>query len=59
MYFGCTYVGGKISTRGLDANEKLYVEGAEWVKMSALDTIKVSSTVDFRPYVRKATTKPQ
>jgi 8-oxo-dGTP diphosphatase len=59
MYYGCTYVGGKISTRGLDANEKQYVEGAEWVKLSALDTIKVSSTVDFRPYVRKATAKPQ
>jgi 8-oxo-dGTP diphosphatase len=59
MYYGCTFVSGKISTRGLDANEKLYVEGAEWVKLSTLDTIKVSSTVDFRPYVRKATAKPQ
>ena len=59
MYYCCTYVGGKISTRGLDAIEKQYVEGAEWVKLNALDTIKVSSTVDFRPHVRKATAKPQ
>ncbi|KAM0711496.1 hypothetical protein Q7P35_000862 [Cladosporium inversicolor] len=59
MYYGCAYVGGKISTRGLDTNEKQYVETAEWVKLSALDNIKVSSTVDFRPYVRKATAKPQ
>lgn len=59
MYYACVYVGGKISTRGLDANEKQYVETAEWVKLSALDTIKVSSTVDFRPYVRKAPVKPQ
>jgi hypothetical protein len=59
MYYACTYVGGKISTRGLDANEKQYVEGAEWVKLSALDAIKVSSTVDFRPHVKKATAKPQ
>jgi 8-oxo-dGTP diphosphatase len=59
MYYACTFVSGKISIRGLDANEKLYVEGAEWVKLSTLDTVKVSSTVDFRPYVRKATTKPQ
>jgi 8-oxo-dGTP diphosphatase len=59
MYYGCAYVGGKISTRGLDAHEKQYIETAEWVKLSALDTIKVSSTVDFRPYVRKATAKPQ
>lgn len=59
MYYACAYVGGKISTRGLDENEKQYVEAAEWVKLSNLDTIKVSSTVDFRPYVRKATAKPQ
>ena len=59
MYYACAYVGGKISTRGLDANEKQYVETAEWVKLTALDTIKVSSTVDFRPYVRKDTAKPQ
>lgn len=57
MYYGCTYVGGKISTRGLDAHEKQYIEAAEWVKVNTLDNIKVSSTVDFRPYVRKATTK--
>lgn len=57
MYYGCSYVGGKISTRGLDAGEKLYVEGAEWVKLSNLDGINVSSTVDFRPYVRKLTGK--
>ena len=59
MYYYCAYVGGKISTRGLDAHEKQYIEGAEWVKLSALDAIKVSSTVDFRPHVRKATAKPQ
>lgn len=59
IYYACAYVGGKISTRGLDENEKQYVEAAEWVKLSNLDTIKVSSTVDFRPYVRKATAKPQ
>jgi hypothetical protein len=59
MYYGCKYVGGKLSTKGLDAHEKQYVEGAEWVKLSALEGIKVSSTVDFRPYVQKATAKPQ
>jgi hypothetical protein len=35
----------------------LYVESAEWVKLSNLDGINVSSTVDFRPYVRKLTGK--
>jgi hypothetical protein len=59
MYYSCAFVGGKISTRGLDANEKQYVEGAEWVKLSGLDIIKVSSTADFRPHVKKATAKPQ
>jgi 8-oxo-dGTP diphosphatase len=57
MYYACAYAGGKISTRGLDAHEKQYVEGAEWVRLSALDGIKVSSTVDFRPYVQKATAR--
>jgi 8-oxo-dGTP diphosphatase len=59
MYYACKYTGGKLSTKGLDAHEKQYVEGAEWVKLSALEGIKVSSTVDFRPYVQKATAKPQ
>jgi 8-oxo-dGTP diphosphatase len=59
MYYACKYMGGKLSTKGLDAHEKQYVEGAEWVKLSALEGIKVSSTVDFRPYVLKATAKPQ
>jgi 8-oxo-dGTP diphosphatase len=59
MYYACKYTGGKLSTKGLDAHEKQYVEGAEWVKLSALEGIKVSSTVDFRPYVLKATAKPQ
>lgn len=59
MYYSCVYSGGKISKRGLDEHEKQYVETAEWVKLNTLDSIKVSSTVDFRPYVQKATSKPQ
>jgi len=54
IYYACTFVGGKLSTEGFDEYEKQYAEIAEWVPLTSIDTIKPASTVDFRPYIKKA-----
>jgi 8-oxo-dGTP diphosphatase len=57
LYFVCEYVGGQLSTDGFDKNEKKYAEIAEWVPLESLNELKVASTVDYRPFVKKALTK--
>jgi 8-oxo-dGTP diphosphatase len=54
LYYICTYQGGELSTDGFDEYEKQYVEMAEWVPLSSIDTIKPASTIDFRPYIKQA-----
>lgn len=53
LYFHCEYVHGELSLEGLEEIEKQYVEEAEWVLVSRLRDIEISSTVDFRPYIRQ------
>jgi 8-oxo-dGTP diphosphatase len=57
LYFVCEHVGGRLSTDGFDENEKQYAEIAEWVPLESLDELKLASTVDYRPFVKKALTK--
>lgn len=54
IYFVCTLIGGTLSTDGFDEHEKGYAELAEWIPLNDLDDIKIASTVDFRPHLRKA-----
>jgi len=54
FYYSCEYVGGKLSTDGFDEWEKQYAELAEWVSLEKLDKIKVASSVDYRPFIKKA-----
>jgi len=54
MYYYCTKHTGNISDEGFDEYEKQHMELAEWVPMDRLESIKVGSTVDFRPYVWQA-----
>lgn len=54
LYYACEYIGGKLSVEGFDADEQIYAELAEWVDLDTIDTWKVTSTTDFRPFVKRA-----
>lgn len=56
FYYVCDYVGGKFSTTGFDPNEQIYAEAPEWVPLKKLDDIKIGTTIDFRPHIKKALT---
>lgn len=53
LYYVCDHTGGDISSEGFDEHEKGYAHGAEWWPLAKLDDLKVSSSNDFRPYVRQ------
>jgi 8-oxo-dGTP diphosphatase len=57
MYYACEYVGGELSTSGFDEYEKQYAEMAEWLPLDQLDELGIASSVDYRPFVRKAQEK--
>lgn len=57
LYYSCEYVGGELSTDGFDEWEQQYAEMAEWISISELDNLRVASTVDYRPHVKKALSK--
>lgn len=54
LYYMCTYKGGKLSMDGFDEYEQQYARMPEWLPLEKLDSIKVASSVDWRPFVRKA-----
>jgi 8-oxo-dGTP diphosphatase len=54
FYFLCEFAGGELSTEGFDEWEKQYAEMAEWTPLAKLDEIKVASSVDYRPFVKRA-----
>jgi 8-oxo-dGTP diphosphatase len=56
-YFVCAYVGGEISTKGFDENEKEYGLPAEWLDVSDLADITVASANDWRDLVREVAGK--
>lgn len=53
LYYACDYIGGEISNEAFDEHEHTYVHGAEWWPLSELDELPVSSSNDFRPYIRE------
>jgi len=53
LYYTCEFVGGELSVDGFDEDEQKYAELAEWVPLDDLDKLKVASSVDWRPIVRK------
>ncbi|KAF7191880.1 ADP-ribose pyrophosphatase [Pseudocercospora fuligena] len=54
LYYSCSYVSGHISVSSLDETESRYIDTAEWVDLKLIDSIKISSTVDSRPYIKQA-----
>jgi len=57
IYYLCDFVGGELSTDGFDEWERQYAEIAEWIPVEKLDEIKIASTVDYRPFIKKALSK--
>ena len=54
LYYVCKFQGGELSTDGFDEYEQEYAEMAEWISLDLIDSIKIASTVDFRPYIKLA-----
>lgn len=54
LYYVCDYVGGQLSTDGFDEEEKQYAELAEWTPLEQLDSIEVTSSKDYRKYIKQA-----
>ena len=54
FYYECTFVGGEISTDGFDKWEKNYADKAEWIDLKKINELKVASSVDYRPFIKKA-----
>jgi 8-oxo-dGTP diphosphatase len=54
FFYLCEFAGGELSTAGFDEWEKQYAELAEWIPLETLDDIGIASSVDYRPFVKKA-----
>jgi 8-oxo-dGTP diphosphatase len=54
MYYACEYVGGELSVDGFDDYEKAYAELAEWTDVNTIEDWQITSSVDYRPYVKQA-----
>ena len=54
FYYICEFAGGELSTTGFDGYEKQYAQMAEWVPLEKLDDLPMASTVNYKPYVKKA-----
>jgi 8-oxo-dGTP diphosphatase len=54
FYFLCEFVGGELSTEGFDEYEKQYAEVAEWIDVDKINKIELASTVNYRPFIKKA-----
>jgi 8-oxo-dGTP diphosphatase len=54
LYFVCDFLGGQLSKEGFDEYEKQYADMAEWVPLNGVDKLNLASTVDYRPYIKKA-----
>lgn len=59
LYYRCEHVRGELSMEGLEDIEQQYVEEAEWLPVDRVGDIAVSSTVDFRPYIRQCISEHQ
>lgn len=54
FYYLCKYESGEISTDNFDEEEIHYAKAAQWIPLEKLDSLKLASTVDFRPIIKQA-----
>lgn len=52
LYTSARILGGSLSTSGFDPREKHEATLAKWVPVDDLDTVRVASSVDYRPIVK-------
>ncbi|PIR62417.1 MAG: NUDIX hydrolase [Candidatus Pacebacteria bacterium CG10_big_fil_rev_8_21_14_0_10_42_12] len=48
VFYECKVIGGELSTKYLDENEKKYAEMAEWVPLTKIPDLKIFSSVDAK-----------
>ncbi|MEK7153090.1 MAG: NUDIX domain-containing protein [Patescibacteria group bacterium] len=54
LYYLCDYAGGELSADGLDEHEKQYAELSEWIPLQDIDTLEITSSKDFRRFIKQA-----
>jgi hypothetical protein len=54
MYYKCDFVGGSLSIDGFDEHEKTFADMPEWIPIKQLDDLNISSSIDYRKYVKQA-----
>lgn len=54
MYFLCEVIGGALSMKHLDEDEKRYVQMAEWVSLSDIRTVRFYNSVDSVKIIESA-----
>lgn len=54
LYYTCEYVSGEISTEGFEKHEKEYMQAAEWVPISEVDSLRFYNLVNSPKIIRLA-----
>lgn len=54
LYFRCEYVSGELSAEAFGESEKEFGGFPEWVALHRMAHIKISGSLDWRPFVKKA-----
>jgi ADP-ribose pyrophosphatase YjhB (NUDIX family) len=57
FYYKCDFMSSELSMDGFDEYEKEYADMPEWIDLAALKDITVTSTIDWRPFVKLAMDK--
>ena len=52
LYYACDAAGGSLSMEGFDRHELQYAEMPEWISLDTINNWQITSTKDFRPYVK-------
>jgi 8-oxo-dGTP diphosphatase len=53
LYYVCEFVDGELSDAGFDEREKQHSHFPEWLPLDRLDSIKVTSSIDWREFVHQ------
>lgn len=54
LYYRCEFVGGTLSMDGFDEHERTWADMAEWYPLDKLDDLVLTSSIDFRTYIKQA-----
>lgn len=53
MYYECQIIGGELSTKFFDDNEKKYADQPEWVELNKVPSLKIYSSIEATEILKK------